>query len=204
MAFSPVGGRLLVTSFNTDQVLEYDQNTGAFLRSLLVTGLPVDGPWSVRVGPDGLLYVSGNLNTTDTHFTRAKIFIFDPRLGNFVRAHVQAVDAALNNPTGFDFMPGGTTDCNRNLIPDSCDIAHGTSLDINLNGIPDECEQGVCYANCDGSTTPPVLNVLDFNCFLNSFAAGSPYANCDGSTTPPVLNVLDFNCFLNRFAAGCP
>jgi probable HAF family extracellular repeat protein len=61
-----------------------------------------------------------------------------------------------------------------------------------------------CYANCDASTTAPVLNVLDFNCFLNRFAAGASYANCDGSTTPPVLNVLDFNCFLNRFAAGCP
>jgi hypothetical protein len=61
-----------------------------------------------------------------------------------------------------------------------------------------------CYANCDGSTIAPVLNVLDFNCFLNSFAAGASYANCDGSTIAPVLNVLDFNCFLNRFAAGCP
>ena len=61
-----------------------------------------------------------------------------------------------------------------------------------------------CYANCDGSTTAPVLNVLDFNCFLNQFSAGAPYANCDGSTTAPVLNVLDFNCFLNRFGAGCP
>ena len=60
-----------------------------------------------------------------------------------------------------------------------------------------------CYANCDGSTTPPVLNVLDFSCFLNRFAAGNSYANCDGSTAPPVLNVLDFSCFLNRFAAGC-
>jgi hypothetical protein len=63
---------------------------------------------------------------------------------------------------------------------------------------------GGCYANCDGSTTAPVLNVLDFNCFLNRFSAGNPYANCDGSTTAPVLNVLDFNCFLNRFSAGCP
>src|SRR5207244_2775297 len=27
-----------------------------------------------------------------------------------------------------------------------------------------------CYANCDGSTTPPILNVLDFSCFLNKFA----------------------------------
>jgi hypothetical protein len=65
-------------------------------------------------------------------------------------------------------------------------------------------EQSVCYANCDQSTTPPALNVLDFGCFLNQFAAASPYANCDQSTTSPVLNVLDFGCFLNRFAAGCP
>jgi probable HAF family extracellular repeat protein len=60
-----------------------------------------------------------------------------------------------------------------------------------------------CYANCDGSTTAPVLNVLDFGCFLNKFAAGDSYANCDGSTAAPVLNVLDFACFLNRFATGC-
>ena len=61
-----------------------------------------------------------------------------------------------------------------------------------------------CYPNCDGSTTAPVLDVLDFNCFMNRFFAGDTYANCDGSTSPPVLNVLDFNCFLNRFIAGCP
>jgi hypothetical protein len=24
------------------------------------------------------------------------------------------------------------------------------------------------------------------------------------ATTPPVLNIGDFSCFLNRFAAGCP
>jgi hypothetical protein len=60
-----------------------------------------------------------------------------------------------------------------------------------------------CYPNCDASTTPPTLNVLDFVCFLNRFAAADTYANCDASTTPPVLNVLDFTCFLNRFAAGC-
>ena len=30
------------------------------------------------------------------------------------------------------------------------------------------------------------------------------YPNCDGSTTAPVLNVADFSCFLNQFAAGCP
>ncbi len=60
-----------------------------------------------------------------------------------------------------------------------------------------------CYPNCDGSTTPPVLNVLDFACFLNRYASGDTYANCDHSTTPPVLNVLDFACFLNSYATGC-
>jgi serine protease AprX len=70
-----------------------------------------------------------------------------------------------------------------------------------------------CYANCDGSTTEPILNVEDFTCFINQFAAalGLPpseqlghYANCDGSTTDPVLNVEDFICFIDQFASGCP
>jgi predicted outer membrane repeat protein len=60
-----------------------------------------------------------------------------------------------------------------------------------------------CYANCDNSATAPMLNVQDFSCFLNKFAAGDAYANCDNSTTAPTLNVQDFSCFLNRFAAGC-
>jgi hypothetical protein len=61
-----------------------------------------------------------------------------------------------------------------------------------------------CYANCDGSTIAPILNVNDFTCFLNNFAAGLSSANCDGSTLPPVLNVVDYTCFLNAYAAGCP
>jgi hypothetical protein len=71
----------------------------------------------------------------------------------------------------------------------------------------------VCYANCDGSTVAPVLNIDDFVCFINEFGTGislphaqqaEHYANCDGSTVAPVLNVDDFMCFINRFAAGCP
>jgi hypothetical protein len=70
-----------------------------------------------------------------------------------------------------------------------------------------------CYANCDGSTVEPILNVEDFTCFINEFASAqvlppsqqaSHYANCDGSSTQPVLNVEDFTCFINRFAQGCP
>jgi hypothetical protein len=61
-----------------------------------------------------------------------------------------------------------------------------------------------CYANCDGSTIAPILNVNDFVCFQTKFAQGDPYANCDGSTIPPVLNVNDFICFQTRYAQGCP
>jgi hypothetical protein len=61
-----------------------------------------------------------------------------------------------------------------------------------------------CYANCDASTTQPILNVLDFICFQSQFAQATSYANCDNSTTPPILNVLDFICFQGRFAQGCP
>lgn len=72
---------------------------------------------------------------------------------------------------------------------------------------------GGCWANCDGSSIAPMLNIDDFSCYINAFAAaqGLPaheqqkhYANCDGSTIPPVLNVDDFTCFINRFAGGCP
>jgi hypothetical protein len=62
----------------------------------------------------------------------------------------------------------------------------------------------VCYANCDASTNAPVLNVADFTCFLQRYAAGDSYANCDASTNPPVLNVADFTCFLQGYASGCP
>ena len=60
-----------------------------------------------------------------------------------------------------------------------------------------------CYANCDNSTAPPILNANDFQCYLNKYAANDSYANCDESTAPPVLNANDFQCFLNKYAAGC-
>lgn len=67
-----------------------------------------------------------------------------------------------------------------------------------------EFQGTTCYANCDNSTAEPILNVEDFTCFINRFAAGDPYANCDGSTTEPILNVEDFTCFINAFVQGCP
>jgi uncharacterized membrane protein len=60
-----------------------------------------------------------------------------------------------------------------------------------------------CYANCDGSTVEPRLNVADFTCFMTRYANGDPYANCDESTVTPALNVADFICFLGEYSGGC-
>jgi hypothetical protein len=65
------------------------------------------------------------------------------------------------------------------------------------------CEPAACYPNCDSSTAQPILNVADFICFMNKYAAGASEANCDHSTASPVLNVADFICFMNTYAAGC-
>jgi hypothetical protein len=82
---------------------------------------------------------------------------------------------------------------------DSVGVYVSMVLNPNSECAPDEN----CWVNCDGSTDAPIVNIADFVCFMERFAAGETWANCDGSTTSPVLNVLDFNCFINRYSAGC-
>jgi hypothetical protein len=86
-----------------------------------------------------------------------------------------------------------------------------TSGLIMVNGLAQfvGCSPRTCYANCDNSTSPPILNVNDFVCFMNRFAAKTaqgyrdPYANCD-QDYPDTFTIADFQCFINKFAAGCP
>ncbi len=62
-----------------------------------------------------------------------------------------------------------------------------------------------CYADCDTSTGPGVLDIFDFLCFGNRFSASHAYAcDCDLSTGPGVCDIFDFLCFGNAFDAGCP
>ncbi len=116
---------------------------------------------------------------------------------------------AQTEMTWFTIDGGGGTMSSGNLTLDGtvgqadAGVLTGGGFELS-GGFWGQTDQPACYANCDQSTVTPVLNVLDFSCFLNHFAAGDAYANCDQSTTPPVLNVLDFSCFLNKFAAGCP
>jgi hypothetical protein len=101
----------------------------------------------VRLGPDGDVYVSRSHTDPPSfgdpqplHLTNARLYHFDIRNGNLVRAYILGLDGGLNSPTGFDFMPGDATDCNTNHFPDSCDIAQAVSLDCNGNNRPDECD----------------------------------------------------------------
>ena len=118
----------------------------------------------------------------------------------------------------FITQPGRFWDTGGDSVPDGTPTLRGPDADLPVPVPPAafavDFVDGVtgpaliivdpCYANCDGSTLPAILNVNDFVCFLNRYAAGSPYANCDGSTAQPALNLNDFTCFMNEFAAGCP
>jgi hypothetical protein len=62
-----------------------------------------------------------------------------------------------------------------------------------------------CYADCDSGSGPEVLDIFDFLCYQNRFAAQDPWAcDCDDSSGPGVCDILDFLCYQNAFSAGCP
>ncbi len=58
--------------------------------------------------------------------------------------NLSAIDLFSPDSSGFYFddlslFPAISRDCNRNSVPDDCDITAGTSLDDDTDGIPDEC-----------------------------------------------------------------
>ena len=72
-----------------------------------------------------------------------------------------------------DVLPPTSPDCNRNAVPDACDIATLTSPDCDGNGVPDECDieaavamdrnsNGVrdeCDPDCNSNDVPDDLDV---------------------------------------------
>ena len=185
LLFKP-DGNLLVASRLTNQVLEYDGETGAFVRQFNNGGteeaLTLDGPWGLRLGPTGNVFVSRNIilqgesheggtsaDTQHLHINSTRIFEFDVDSGIFLRSFVIGHDTELWTPTGFDFMPDLGLDCNFNMIPDSCDIASGVSDDNNGNGIPDECETA---GDIDGDGSVGLSDLLIL------LASWGPCADC--------------------------
>ncbi|MBW2275301.1 MAG: hypothetical protein JRG96_18700 [Deltaproteobacteria bacterium] len=174
-------GNLLVTSFGSDETLEFQRDTGWPLGRWALSGneggtrLNQESPWGLRIGPSGNVFItrtgeafgsSGggghdddieNDEAGELHLTNAQIYEFDVATGNFLRAHINGNDHGMEFPTGFDFVPGWGVDCNANLTQDSCDIALGTSLDVDSGGVPDECE-----VDCNTNGTLDRLDIIPF------------------------------------------
>jgi hypothetical protein len=155
--------------------LRWVTNSGAVIPT------PSDAGTAVKVSNDGWRVAAG-------------AYVWDPVFGvrsieSIASAVGQAFPQGWTEISAVDISPDGTT------ILGNANDALSQPRAWTLRMPP------LCYANCDGSTGQPILNVLDFNCFLNHFAAGDAYADCylDGGT-----DVADFTCFLNKFSAGCP
>ncbi len=146
-----------------------------------------------HVHDDADTYIGGPM---DLHLTDARVYQFDIRNGNMVRAYIIGSDTGLYRPTGIDFMPDAGTDCNRNQIPDVCDLASGASLDLNHNGILDECEPD-CPADFDGTG---FVDTDDFDAFVHAFEAGTPDADIDHSG---FVDTDDFDAFVFAYESGC-
>jgi len=219
--------RLQATSFSNDT--SYFQGAGGPANPLtLGAGQIVSG--SGRIYGD---VISGGKITPDQPFgATSPIGIIEARSGALTMTPTSSLDIQLASAGSFDRITGNdTVACSGTLnvsfvtpyspAPSAYfDIVTGASISgpFTATNLPPTGSTGpmhvvyfptaarlvACYANCDGSNVAPILNVNDFTCFLNRFAAGDTYANCDGSTVPPILNVNDFTCFLNKFAAGCP
>jgi hypothetical protein len=144
-------------------------------------------------------------STISSQFTGAMaagdVLLAVTRYNNDALASTQPI--WLNEPVGVERAPDGPGQAGT-VNGWSGAAATGGAYTIELTGSCYPAAVQPCYANCDASTTAPVLNVQDFTCFLQQYAASNAYANCDGSTVAPTLNVQDFTCFLQRYAAGCP
>lgn len=148
--------------------------------------------------------------------------------GSIIMLPTASVDIDIQSASQWDRLAGtdsftlnGTLNLTFAYTPsgvESFDLITGAAITgqfaaVNINGAPSRGMAVVytpttvrlvpCYANCDQSSSPPMLNANDFQCFMNRYTQGDPYVNCDLSTSPPVLNVNDFICFMNKFAIGC-
>jgi hypothetical protein len=126
----------------------------------------------------------------------AKVVAADAALGNFFGNDV-ALDgmtllagahrndeAADNAGAAYVFALGGP-DCNRNGLPDACDIGSGRSADRDADGVPDECSPPC--PDVDGSGA---VDVLDLVAVLLAWGTGDRGADVNADGTVDVADLI--------------
>jgi probable HAF family extracellular repeat protein len=161
----------------------------------LPNGLPFSIYLATGVSADGNTIVG--LGNYDPNSSAGSAFIWDP-INGMRDLNTVAIAAGINLNGFYMYYARGVS------ADGKCIVGYGFSQTNQEAFLLDLRTGVVCYPNCDMSTAAPTLNVQDFTCFLQRYAAGESYANCDNSTQAPTLNVQDFTCFLQRYAAGCP
>lgn len=84
---------------------------------------------------------------------------------------------SFNATTGVYTFNGNTVPGNPTIsvyLPTNCRITRLEVIKPNTNYVFAITAPALCYANCDGSTTPPVINAADFACFLARYRDGCP------------------------------
>ncbi len=89
---------LLVGSFNSHDILRYDQQTGSFINQF-ANNVELENPAGMVFGPDGHLYVAGQKN--------GNVVRFDGQTGTFIDEFVLPGDGGLFLPTFLTFGPDG-------------------------------------------------------------------------------------------------
>ncbi len=208
IVFLPTGD-LIVSSAGTNEILRYDGLTGAFIERFNHNTHPqtvfLDEPWTLRIGPDGDVYVAraaGNGEAMSApgmlSVARPRVFQLDGETGHFIRGHVQGEDSGVTHVTGFDFLPHANLDCNLNLRPDNCEIADGDAADLNDNGIIDACEGlDPCFVDWNDDE---VVDVVDLLAYLTLWFPRDAPADV---TFDEVTDIVDLLVFLVNWFAGC-
>ncbi|MEK7403890.1 MAG: hypothetical protein AAB225_02160 [Acidobacteriota bacterium] len=98
LAVQPSLGDLLVGSYNGNQILRFNETTGAFL-GVFASGGGLDGPTAMTFGPDGNLYVAS--------FQNDRILRYNGITGAFMGEFVTAGLGRLTRPVGMAFGRDG-------------------------------------------------------------------------------------------------
>jgi hypothetical protein len=105
-------------------------------------------------------------------------------------------------------LPSPVADCNRNGIPDACDLASGKSTDCDHNGIPDDCQSGL--TDCDRHGVPDICEIesgagdcnqngIPDSCEIASGAA----TDCNQDGIPDSCQLADRDCNQNGILDTC-